>query len=74
MYIVFKKINSWDNTTLYHAISDNLTIPVTAERKTDKIGVLYCVECSLTGYFEVYGIKALKSKIVESINEKYPTK
>ena len=60
----YKKIHSWDNQTLYHAMNDKkMIIPFTVTNIVDKIGSLKRVECSLTGDFEVYGMKEVKKRI-----------
>jgi hypothetical protein len=68
MTVTFKKINNWGNETQYHAIGDGITVPFIVIKKHDKIGTLYCVECSLCGYFEEYGMHNVKSKLTELIN------
>jgi len=68
MTVTFKKINNWNNETLYHATGNNITVPFTVIKKQDKIGALYCVECSLCGYFEVYGMHSVKIRLTELIS------
>lgn len=63
----FKKINHWHNETLYHCITDDLTIPFTVQSVRDKKGMLHRVESSYTGMFETYSMKEAKQRIVNHI-------
>jgi len=64
------KVSNWDNNKsgVYHLHHENHVIPFEFTKKSDKKGVLYCVNCSLTGYFEEYSLKKVKDKIISKIN------
>jgi hypothetical protein len=64
------KVSSWDkgNKGVYQLHYNNIVIPFEFQKKIDKKRTLYCVECSLTGYFEEYGLNNVKTKIINKIN------
>lgn len=66
--ILFRLINKWGKSKLYHATNGDLVIPFTVEHTKDKIGILYRVECSKCGYFEEYGMGAVKERISKLFN------
>jgi hypothetical protein len=63
------KVSTWNNNKqgVYQLEYANQTIPFEYHKKVDKKGTLYCVECSLTGYFEAYGLEEVKTKIINQI-------
>lgn len=70
MNATFKKVNKWSNETLYHCITDVLTMPFTVQSVRDKKGTLHRIECSLTGMFETYSMSEGKQRILNAINTK----
>lgn len=61
--IKFKEVYKYNNTKIFHATSEQLTIIFSVEFIKDNIGTLCRAESSLTGHFEEYGIKAVKERI-----------
>lgn len=69
--LTFKKVSSYGVETTYHMIGEGITIPFVATKTSDKIGTLYTIECSLTGYFQEYGMNAVKSRLSTAFINKY---
>ncbi len=70
-YIDFKVIHKWNNDkdASWQATDGKTTILFTTSKSYDKIGVLYTVECSKTGYFQEYGIGPVKHRIKQLFSQ-----
>lgn len=63
------KVSEWDNGKcgVYQIQTNNLAVPFEYKKTKDKKGTLYCIDCSITGYFESYGIKEVTDKILKKL-------
>lgn len=66
--ITFKLISRWRNTRLYIASDGYNHVQYEVERKKDKIGTLFTVDCNKTGYFQTYKHSEVINRIKQIFN------